>query len=186
MIMQKDTEKLLNELPLNYREVWEQYRRDEKTISNHYASHQPVLVKMLSKFIKPTVLELGIGFGSTGIINKLSGMALSIETDEDFIPIFDHFKSNKHRIIFHNDYDTYHWNCEHLNQEWDIAFVDNKPGESRQSNIMKLKDKATFIIVHDTEEAGYGYDFSSFKYQYTFNKYRPWTTVVSNFKEIPI
>ena len=84
----------------------------------------------------------------------------------------------------------YEWlNCPAFEQEWDVAFIDNAPGESRQSNLLKLRDKCRFIVCHDTEEvykpsaSNYGWNFSTFKYNFVFDKYNTYTNVLSNFEE---
>jgi hypothetical protein len=100
------------------------------------------------------------------------------------------YETDNHKIIFWNQYTMYEWlNCPAFEQEWDVAFIDNAPGESRQSNLLKLRDKCRFIVCHDTEEvykpsaSNYGWNFSTFKYNFVFDKYNTYTNVLSNFEE---
>lgn len=157
---------------------------------NGYSSHQDVLHKMLS-LCSGKVIELGVGAGSTYIFSWYAmhilkeGYVLSLETDSEWLEKSKLISKN-HAYELVDNYTKYHWNVGYLEDTWELAFVDNAPGESRQSNILKLANKAKWIVVHDTEEAGYGYDFSGFKYVKTFKEHRPWTTVLSNFEEIPI
>ena len=90
-----------------------------------------------------------------------------------------------HEIKLFQDYSSYEWICDYFNKQWDVCLIDNAPGESRQSNLMKLKNNCKIIICHDTEEIlskayNYGWDFSSFKYVFTYINYDVTTTVCSD------
>ena len=46
---------------------------------------------------------------------------------------------------------------------WDVALIDSFPASSRQPWIELLRDRVKVFVVHDVEDAGYGYDFAGFK-----------------------
>jgi hypothetical protein len=155
-----------------------------------FSSHRPVLEKILRQINNPKVIELGIGFGSTPLIVELSEYSEHYDTEQDWINKFTHLFSENHIFNKINNYSKFEWNEDIFQKNWDVAFIDNAPGESRQSNLIKLKDKSKFIICHDTEElykeaaSDYRWDFSNFKYHYVYTEYNTYTTIVSNFENI--
>jgi len=179
----------------DYYQVYKTYlEKPTELLIDGFASHQPVLMTLLNKIEKAKVLELGIGYGSTPLIVDNSEYSEHYETDLDwFNNLKEEFSSEKHIFNLVTNHSKFDWNEESIfSKEWDIAFIDNAAGESRQSNLMKLKDKARFIVCHDTEElykpsaSDYKWDFSSFKYQYVFTKYNTYTSVVSNFENFTL
>ena len=175
-----------------YYQVYESYTNNpNELLVDGYASHQPILMKLLNSFDKPKVLELGVGYGSTPLIVDNAFYSEHYETDLDwFNKIKDEFKGKKNLFYLVQNHTKFEWLDEQVfEKDWDIVLIDNASGESRQSNLLKLKDKAKFIICHDTEEvykssaSDYKWDFSSFKYSYVFDKYNTYTTVVSNYQE---
>lgn len=175
----------------DYYQVYNNYLKNpNELLVDGFASHQPVLMTLLNRIKNPKVIELGIGYGSTPLIVDNSEYSEHYETDLDwFTNLKKEFSSENHIFELIKNQSKYEWNDEIVfEKEWDIAFIDNASGESRQSNLIKLKDKAKFIICHDTEElykpsaSAYGWDFSSFKYIYLFDKYNTYTSVVSNYE----
>lgn len=157
-----------------------------------WESHQPVLFELLELNPGTRVLELGVGYGSTPIVLQLSGTSVSLETDADWYGRFARFDTPAHRILRWHDYDRDEWRCPYLEEDWDVAFVDNSPYSTRQSNLLKLADRARFIVCHDTEEcfkpagSDYRWDFSSFRHVWTYTRFDNYTTVVSNVEPIPL
>lgn len=158
-----------------------------------WESHQPVLVELLRRVPGARVLELGIGYASTPVVLGLSASSVSIETVDSWYRRFARFDTPSHRIIPWRDFTFWEWRaCPFLQQEWDVAFVDNAPAGSRQSNLLKLAHRSRFIVCHDTEElykpsaAEYRWDFSSFRHVWTFTEFPTYTTVVSNVEPIPL
>jgi hypothetical protein len=152
-----------------------------------WGSHQPVLVKLLKDFPNSRFLELGAGDNSTPLIIENTIYSEHYETNFDWFKKMKSFEKENHPVIFWSSYTREEWiGCPAFEKEWDIAFVDNAPGESRQSNLMKLKGKAKVIVCHDTEElykpsaSAYGWDFSMFKYVFVYDKFNTYTTVVSD------
>lgn len=154
-----------------------------------YGSHFPVLAGLASD--ANSILECGVGHWSTPMLHFISNAKgidlLSCESDGAWLWQFGEYESNLHKFLLVTD-----WLSEPKihSEKWDLAFVDCKPGEIRAPLIQKLKSVATYIVVHDTETnsgARYQYEpvFDQFKYRWDWKRYRPNTTVVSNFKEIP-
>jgi len=159
---------------------------------DRWESHQPVLVELLTRRPDSRVLELGMGYASTPIVLALSASSVSIETDKAWFARFSRFSGPQHQLLHLSDYTDSEWRSPYLEQDWDVAFVDNSPYSTRQSNLLKLADKARFIVCHDTEEcfkpagSDYRWDFSSFRYVWTYTRFDNYTTVASNVEPIPL
>lgn len=155
-------------------------------------SHQPVLLELLARVPNARVLELGTGFGSTPIVLHRSARSVSLETDQGWLRRFARFGSDDHRILLWRDFSATEWNCAYLAEEWDVALVDNHPGHTRQSNLVKLAGTTRFVVCHDTEEcfkpsaADYRWDFTGFRFVWTFTRFPTYTTVVSDMEPIPL
>jgi len=156
---------------------------------DNWSTHIPVLLEVLNKFPNSKFLELGTGYSSTEQIVSKSDFSIHLETNLNWYNNMKKFEKESHTIQHFQDFTTYEWNCQYFEDEWDICFIDNAPGRSRQSNLIKLKDKCKLIICHDTEEIlnnsfNYGWDFSEFKYIFTYTRYPVTTTVCSDHSSI--
>jgi hypothetical protein len=157
-----------------------------------FESHQPVLLGLLDAVPNARALELGTGYGSTPVVLARTGSSVSLETDPTWLRRFDRYASEAHRIELCEDFDTREWRCPRLYERWDVALVDNSPGTSRQGNLSKLAAGTRFIVCHDTQEcfapaaSNFGWDFSSFRYVWTYTRFATFTTVVSNHEPIPL
>lgn len=157
-----------------------------------WETHEPVLVELLKLKPAARVLELGTGFGSTPVVLGLSGSSVSLETSEAWYRRFARFDSVDHRVSLWRDVSEFAWECPYLDEEWDIAFVDNAPAHSRQSNLEKLSAHTRFVVCHDTQEvfrpspSDYRWDFSAFRFVWTYTQFGTYTTVVSNIGDIPL
>lgn len=162
-------------------------------------SHFPILAAAVARTTGP-VLELGCGYWSTPMLRLLcrymdfwkeghqSGFPPgwrkleSYDTDPEWAKRFD--------VPCVADWEK--WKPEA--SRYGVAFVDNSPGESRVELILRLKDKAHFIVAHDTEAdippSGGNYRWKEldgkFKFQTIFKDFRPWTTVYSDVEEFAL
>lgn len=170
----------------------EQARRDPSFELGVWESHQPVLLALLGGLPRARVLELGMGYASTPIVLALSGSSVSIEIDEAWFARFSRFARPGHDLVLLADYTASEWHTPYLEQQWDVALVDNSPYSTRQSNLLALSHRARFIVCHDTEEcfkpagSDYRWDFSSFRYVWTYARFDSYTTVVSNVEPITL
>lgn len=138
-------------------------------------SHLPVLKKVLDQNTKP-VLELGAGWYSTPFLYwdcLDKGISFtSYETDKEWVEALDGMST---WIDNYRD--------APIDQEWGVVFIDHAPAERRVVDVLRLKDKADYIVLHDTESRKlYLLDQldGQFPFQYTYKKHRPYTTVLSN------
>lgn len=135
------------------------------------------------------IVEMGIGEGST--------KALHIYCDDNERFLYS-YENNEHWFDQFKDYEAGHHSLD-LIQNWDevfnnhdnvgVLFVDHAPGERRHEDVIKFKDKAKIIVIHDTEpSADHGYQMSKvwhlFKYKIDYKTNGAWTTAVSNFIDV--
>lgn len=71
----------------------------------------------------------------------------------------------------------------------DLALIDHAPGERRKAELTRLREKATFVVVHDSEQDGcgdYGLEPVLATYRYRLDDYPggPGTTLASNYVDV--
>lgn len=121
---------------------------------NGFATHQPILLETL-KITTGNVLELGCGDGSTNLIkNNISNdrKLVSIESNREWADKFD-------GVIFLDagNEDTVEtgqkWvDCiSSLDEEFELAFIDQSPWAARIATFHYLKDKVKYLIIHDID-----------------------------------
>jgi len=164
-------------------------------MADDYASHYAVLAAATAKGAGQ-VLELGCGEGSTPMLHyicKMTGRVLTtLETDATWLKKYEQYRSQGHRLYHVTDWDRLNEYLDH--EAWfSVVFVDNAPGESRVKLISRLKDRARFIIAHDSERdwgtgANYRYETVKpmFKYVTEFRRWRPYTLILSNLQPFEI
>lgn len=152
---------------------------------NPFATHIPILLACLRHTSGP-VLELGSGWFSTPVLSAFATERLvrTVETNSEWyerisqIVTHQPITNHHHQVLFTPDYD----NAPMDDQEWSIVLLDQEPPPRRGVDAARLREKSQLIIGHDSQHPAYGYDpvFEQFKYRYTFSRFTPWTTVVSD------
>jgi hypothetical protein len=167
--------------------TWVKSEYDGKT----YSTHLPYLLEAVRRTAGP-VLELGAGESSTPSLHKECAknkrVLLTVDNSDEWLSRFDQLWFSEHRCYRVDDpAEVLLWNDGWWkNRSFGVVFVDHSPGETRGKAIDRSRDRAEYIVVHDTEDLGYGVEelLSTFKYRKDFRRARPWTTVVSTTKEI--
>lgn len=164
-------------------------------MADDYASHYAILAALVARTVGP-VLEAGCGEGSTPMLHylcrgKISGRPLlTLDSDKTWLDKFEGYKSDWHLFEWVID-----WSKHDLLGDafFGVAFIDNAPGHMRIKLIEMLKDRAQFIIAHDSERdwgtgANYGYERvrPMFKYVSEFRRWRPYTLVLSNYEKFEV
>jgi hypothetical protein len=149
------------------------------------ATHLPLLTAVMCKTTGP-VIEFGCGDNSTPVLHEICDVMhrqlVTVENNPAWIKRVIHMQSDNHIFVRVKNWDDIY---KQVWPAWDVVFIDHAPGERRIIDILKLKDVANHIVVHDTEEPAYNYEpvLQQFKYRYDCRLLKPWTTVVSNKKE---
>jgi len=144
------------------------------------------LIKVLQKSEGP-VLELGGGPFSTPLLHwmcKIQGRKLvTYESDPQYFRLCKGFQSHLHRVRF---VEEDNWGSVPL-EKWGVIFIDHHPDKRRVIDLIKFKDHADYLIMHDTEkEEKYELHkaFPLFKYMHIWQESKPWTSVFSNTKDL--
>ena len=147
-------------------------------------SHIPVLDVLINvtRFDKRnSVLELGSGFNSTPFLYWMCQSQKrhleSYENDREWIEKVGY-------PIFY----TENFSIESPVPFWSIVFVDHRPARKRRSSALFFKDKARFVVLHDSELAdnpAYKYRsiYKDFKYRFEYVMTKPYTIILSNFDD---
>lgn len=140
---------------------------------NPYATHQPVLYTIAKKTHGP-IVEFGCGEGSTDMLHaickKEGRLLISIDHDKQWLNRYSkkylgdgYNKDNSgwHKFILvprhQGNTELQDWilfldECPLLKTiNFDLCFVDQSPGPARTETILRLKDRARYIILHDCD-----------------------------------
>ena len=167
-------------------------------IEEKYSTHMPMLLKYVQMTDGP-VAELGAGVFSTPLLHWLceDRRLVSYEDRRAWEGFLNSFASENHSAVFVDSWDevdtTGHWSVvliDHDPKPADLNLLGKKYWENcyerRKHDALRFKDIADYIIIHDTELDAFDEDFfKNFKYVYRWEKKRPYTSVVSNLKEVP-
>jgi len=142
---------------------------------NDYATHQPVLLAALAATEGP-VLECGAGHYSTPLLHAYCAPTLrsliTLEDDPTWIEAYAYLRSFWHDVDLVPDWDGLGTG------QYDVAFVDHR-AEARVPTMLHLRERARFIVAHDTEAACYGYAaaWPAFDWVWTFARYNTWASI---------
>lgn len=159
----------------------------EIRLNKNFTTHLPMLLKCVKNTTGP-VMELGGGYFSTPVLHWMCGeerrFLLTYDDDEKYFPFIKGFTSRRHRIKLIKD-----WNDIELKIHWSVVLVDHGNSmQQRVNTILKIKDSADYIVVHDTDHREFKpllEDlYKNFKYVYNWDGCSPRTSVLSNFKDI--
>lgn len=185
-------DKNIDLLPNKYKVSYLRYKEGRPTIA--FSSHQPLLIHTLNTIRQGKVLEFGMGYNSSPLMNILCGLQgrhlLSIETSKQWFKIFRDYQKFGHRVVCMDPTEVIKPENKFFKDSYAIVFVDGAPAEIRQPFIKNIKGHADYIIVHDSEcvvegvKNVYNYDFSSFKHVYHFKTEPPMTSLLSDLEEV--
>jgi len=123
-------------------------------IETGWGSHKFVVEHIIKELTNKSVLELGSGDYSTKLIHDLlndeKSKILTVDTDYSWLEKYLYLKNEKH--------DFKYFPIEEINSffesdknNWGLVFVDSGTWDSRLSAIMKYKDTADYVILHDCD-----------------------------------
>jgi len=151
-------------------------------LSKGWTTHLAMLIKVVG-LTKGPVLELGSGYFSTPVLHWMCAEDRRPLTTYDdskyFYDAMKQFHSRTHKIRFVKNWDKIKFD------KYSVVLVDHSANR-RAKDIIRLKDKADYIVIHDTEQDVYKYDdvWKHFKYVKHWKFCKPYTSVVSNFKDV--
>ncbi len=133
------------------------------------------------------VIECGGGVFSTPLLHWICKMQnrnlITYEQDPNYYAFEKQFQSRQHRVRF-----VKNWDDIKIPKRAGMVFIDHHPPKRRMIELSRFKNVADYIIIHDTERESRQYNlpevFAQFKYRHDWKGCRPWTSVVSNFKDL--
>ena len=158
-------------------------RKIPMRFKKEYTTHMPMLIKCV-QMTDGAVLELGAGLFSTPLLHWLLAESrrdlFTYESDEKYLDFSISFRSRHHVIRLVDD-----WDKIDISGKWSVAFIDQVT-ERRAIDAIRLKDNCDYVVLHDSETDHYKYStvYPHFKYRYDWTFCKPWTTVISNTKDV--
>ena len=155
------------------------------------------------------VLELGIGEYSSVIMHEICEKQRrylkTVTQDEKWHKKYEFLSSPTHEIVlisggpnlpgWEHQHPAWENNTEVIKTipnttegRWGLAMIDQAPGNARIWSMKQIRNMTDFFIVHDTDEMKhyrYGPIFKTFKYSKWYQRLKPYTTVLSDLREIP-
>ena len=154
----------------------------------NWSSYLPVLIKTLNLSEGP-VLEMGMGIFSTPVMHWLcldrNRALVSYENNATYFHQSRAFMAPWHQIKLVEDWSEAEIETTH----WGLVFIDHAPEARRGIDIKRVAHQADYIVTHDSEARNeHKYHLAKiyplFKYRYDYQKKKPYTTVLSNFKDL--
>lgn len=129
--------------------------------NNDHCTHQPVLIATVRHLsIESNVLELGTGIGSTELLHMLckdKHNLMSVDHDSEWLNRYEQqfecsnpLKDGSHTFKL-LQLDDILKDYEIINTGWDLVFIDQGSWKSREDCVLYFKDKAKYIILHDSD-----------------------------------
>lgn len=151
------------------------------------SSYYPVLIRAF-EHSTGDVLELGTGLYSTPLLHWLVADAgrklVSYENDSAYIRLNHYCRTEYHELKRVKD-----WKAIEIEREWGLAFIDHHPPERRVIEAIRLAQHARLVVIHDNEpryQRVYHFEQldAHYQYRYDYQKFRPFTSVYSNFDDL--
>ncbi|MFC1841574.1 hypothetical protein ACFLYA_00715 [Candidatus Dependentiae bacterium] len=131
------------------------------------------------------VLEMGCGDFSTPVLHAICSQKkrflLSAELDLSWMKLFCDLECDFHN--FEHVKNVREWENVGKDLHWGVVLIDHSPAEQRVKAIKRLRSQVDIFVVHDTDASayyGYGPVLSTFKYRYTYQRYKKTTMLVSD------
>jgi len=150
-----------------------------------WATHLPVIIKMLDRSQPEKLLELGSGdFSSVLIHEYVTGHPTrhltSLEHDQKWIEGLGWLNNRNHTLQY-----VPNWDYTKLNGPWDFVFIDQAPEEDRIPALAYFADKSKIVALHDNNyEDRYAKHYHLYKYIVHHRVFRFNTSIFSNTVDI--
>jgi len=153
----------------------------------------PLLQAILN--VEGDILELGCGHYSTALTAAVSGSrrVVCVDTDKDWVgPLAKKYKSTpiEFKSISHHHEEYEEQIKPYTKQKWGIVFVDHNIITQRGPDLLRFKNQAEVLVMHDShlDNPNDGYcsfeAIQSFKYYIEHKLYWPQTAVMSEINDL--
>jgi hypothetical protein len=130
----------------------------KRPLSNDWGSGLvPLLVASL--VTQGDILELGMGFFSTALLNKVSTRfnrtVLSVDTNSQWMQKLAQFESGLHKFMHANSTAELHsfGTMDVPGVQWGLVLVDHGLANERYIDVMNFAKKAQLVLAHDAEKS---------------------------------
>ena len=148
----------------------------------------PLLQTILN--VEGDILELGCGHYSTALTAAVSGSrrVVCVDTNKGWVDsLAEKYKSTpiEFKSISHHHEEYEEQIEEYTTKNWGVVFVDHGLAKQRGKDLIRFKDKAEVLVMHDShldnpKDAYCSFDaIQSFKYYIEHKLYWPQTAVMS-------
>lgn len=154
-------------------------------LTKAWSTHIPMLLKYAQATNGP-ILELGAGIFSTPLLHWICAESnrklVTYEKNERWFEFANQYRSKNHKVRLVKNWDKVDFT---IDTHWSVVLVDHET-DRRIIEVIRLKDRVDYMILHDTHHSVYEYDkiWSHFKYIYHWKYCKAHTSVVSNFKKL--
>ena len=158
-------------------------------VSLAYGTHLPCLMKAVEK-TRGDILELGTGIFSTPYLRYVALLQeRQLVSYENYKSWYDfllkYYPANDYHDIFFID----EYSKAEIDRPWDVVLIDQTPDSSRSEEVVRLKDLARYIILHDSNPSNdkvthYSKIYPLFKYKTVWENDYNSATVVSNLVDL--
>src|SRR4051794_35570615 len=118
-------------------------------LAKEKSTHNPILIKAVL-LSKGPVLEIGAGLYSTPLLHwlcKFLGRKLvTYENNADYFSYASMFRSSEHSVKHIQNWEE----DMDLKTHWGVVLMDHNPDERRALDVIRFKDNADYIVIHDT------------------------------------
>ena len=154
---------------------------------SNWNNHRPLLylaLELTKQEGTQDVLELGCGSGSTPYLHcyceNTNRELTSFDNNQEWVDKFLGFLSDTHKFTSSD--------VPVLPESVSVCLVDHAPGEQRYLDVKTLADKASILVIHDSEPEATGYMMDRiwhlFKYRINVKTSGAWATMVSNVYDV--
>ena len=151
--------------------------REKFIPTNNDLSYYPLLFKALEE-TTGEIIEMGVGHGSTPLLHEYAVLNKRIlesyETEKTWLSKFESLANQYHTftLVCRECWDS----CSNMHPNPSVVFIDHAPGERRKEDLIKFKNCAEIIVLHDTEPTGAG----DYRVRPLFNQFQFVVEVMSN------
>lgn len=145
-----------------------------------WGTHVPLLAAAVAATTLP-VLELGSGRFSTVLLAAVAATGRRVVTADADATWLDALRpfvlSPRHEFQHVTDWDEA---IERFAAEtWGVVLVDHWPQDRRGRDLARLAERSELFVLHDSQDAGCGYQFACFPFVAHDDRFFPRTSVAS-------
>jgi predicted O-methyltransferase YrrM len=151
-----------------------------------WATHLPVLCRILDKYQPKRILELGAGDFSTVVFNSYvagesARRCLTLENNPEWLTALSWMENPQHSLRQVKDWESPEPDF------FDLVLIDQAPEESRKLSLLQYAQSAGIVVLHDAQwSVRYAEHFTAYQYHVQDARYEMQTAVLSNHVDVTV